>query len=377
MQSLSAGHWNRAIWEDVGKGVWLMTKPGRARLRILILAVAMVAVICWSASAGTAGVPAGVALRVLLSKMPVIGRYVSLSEADVAPYDLESVEIIVTQIRLPRIVLGLLVGAGLSATGASFQGLFRNPLADPYIIGASSGAALGACIGILAAGATGIGSLSAPSSYIPLFAFAGAVITVAFVYALATWDGCLPTDTFLLAGVVVGSFVWAAVSFLMVVAGEDLPKVVMWLMGSLSAKSWSHVRITAPYVIGGTLALTALGRDLNLIAVGEEPARYMGLDVERFKKVIIVIGSLITAAVVSTSGLIGFVGLVVPHIARMIIGPDHRSLIPVSAAGGAIFMVAADTLARVIIPPREIPVGVITAMAGAPFFFYLLRRRKR
>ena len=123
--------------------------------------------------------------------------------------------------------------------------------------------------------------------------------------------------------------------------------------------------------------MTALGRDLNLIAVGEEPARYMGLDVERFKKVIIVIGSLITAAVVSTSGLIGFVGLVVPHIARMIIGPDHRSLIPVSAAGGAIFMVAADTLARVIIPPREIPVGVITAMAGAPFFFYLLRRRKR
>jgi len=187
----------------------------------------------------------------------------------------------------------------------------------------------------------------------------------------------MPSDTFLLAGVVVGSFVWAVVSFLMVTAGEDLPKVVMWLMGSLSAKSWAHVRMTAPYVLVGTAALTALGRDFNLAACGEESARYMGLDVERFKKVVILLGSLITAAAVSSSGLIGFVGLVVPHIARMMIGPDHRSLIPVSALGGAVFMVAADTLARVIIPPREVPVGVITAMAGAPFFFYLLRLRKK
>lgn len=354
-----------------------MKRAGKTRLRVLVLVAAMAAVICWAASAGPASVPAGAALRVLLSKIPGIGRFVQLSEADVAPYGLESVEMIVMQIRLPRIVLGLLVGAGLSATGAAFQGLFRNPLADPYIIGASSGAALGACIGILAAGSRGIGSISAPSSYIPLFAFSGAVVTVAFVYALASVGGRIPTDTFLLAGVVVGSFVWAAVSFLMVVAGEDLPKVVMWLMGSLSAKSWSHVRITAPYVIGGTCALMALGRDLNLIAVGEEPARYMGLDVEKFKKAIIVVGSLITAAVVSTSGLIGFVGRVVPHVARMLIGPDHRSLIPASVLGGATFMVAADTLARVVIPPREIPVGVITAMAGAPFFFYLLRRRKK
>ena len=368
-----------------------MPRSRAHRTRIILLVVAMLAVVAWAASAGTAGIPTSLALRIVISRIPLVGRALAQWPAllmarlpgqlpdSLDPSMLESAEIIVLEVRLPRIVLGLLVGAGLAATGASFQGLFRNPLADPYIIGASSGAALGASIGILSAGRAGLAalSLSSPSSYIPVFAFIGAVITVIFVYALSTVDGHVPTDAFLLAGVVVGSFVWAVVSFLMVTAGEDLPKVVMWLMGSLSAKSWAHVRMTAPYVLVGTAALTALGRDFNLAACGEESARYMGLDVERFKKVVILLGSLITAAAVSSSGLIGFVGLVVPHIARMMIGPDHRSLIPVSALGGAVFMVAADTLARVIIPPREVPVGVITAMAGAPFFFYLLRLRKK
>ncbi|MEA4884327.1 MAG: iron chelate uptake ABC transporter family permease subunit [Clostridia bacterium] len=347
------------------------------RARIAGLAAVVILVVCCAASAGTSGVPVELALRILGSRVPLVGPLFRPGPALAARYDLESAEIIVLEVRLPRIVLGLLVGAGLSVTGACFQGLFRNPLADPYIIGASSGSALGASIGILLSASSGISFLAGPSSSVPLFAFVGAVVTVTFVYALAAADGRVSTDTFLLAGVVVGSFVWAVVSFLMVIAGEDLPKVVMWLMGSLSAKSWTHVAMAAPYVLAGIAALTAMGRGLNLIAMGEEPARYMGLDVERFKKAAIVIGSLITAAAVSASGLIGFIGLVVPHVARMLIGPDHRSLIPVSALGGAAFMVAADTIARVAIPPREIPVGIITAIAGAPFFFYLLRRRKR
>ena len=354
-----------------------MPRSRALKTRVAFLVIAVLVVVGWAVSAGTAGIHTGLALRIIISRIPLLGRTLPLGLGSIDPEMLESAEIIVLEVRLPRIVLGLLVGAGLAATGASFQGLFRNPLADPYIIGASSGAALGASIGILSAGRAGLAALSTPSSYIPIFAFIGAVITVVFVYALSTVDGHMPTDTFLLAGVVVGSFVWAMVSFLMVTAGEDLPKVVMWLMGSLSAKSWAHVRITAPYVLAGVVALTALGRNFNLAACGEESARYMGLDVERFKKVVIALGSLITAAAVSSSGLIGFVGLVVPHVARMLIGPDHRSLIPVSALGGAVFMVTADTLARVIIPPREVPVGVITAMAGAPFFFYLLRLRKK
>lgn len=351
-------------------------KSGRG-IRIWVLLAVSVMVTAWAITAGSSSLPAGIALRVVAERIPLLSRLLPPLSPDVDPFLVESAQIIVLDVRLPRVVLGLLVGAGLSSVGAVFQGLFRNPLADPYIIGASSGAALGATIGILAAGGAGIAVLASPTQAIPVYAFAGAVITVGFVYALSMADGSLPTDTFLLAGVVVGSFVWAAVSFLMVIAGDDLPRVVMWLMGSLSAKSWSHVRITAPYVILGVLALTAGGRDLNLIAMGEEPARFMGLDTEKFKKVTIAVGSLITAAVVAASGLIGFVGLVVPHVTRMLIGPDHRITVPVSAVGGAAFMVLADTLARTLIPPREIPVGIITAMAGAPFFFYLLRAGRK
>lgn len=352
------------------------------RILIIALAVMCTAAVAWALTAGTSGIGAGLVLRVVASRVPVLSALLPPLPQHVEAWEVESAEVIVLDVRLPRVVLGLLVGAGLAAVGAAFQGLFRNPLADPYIIGSSSGAALGATIGILLAGAAGgavagttarSASLAAPTWAVPVFAFAGSVVTMAFVYALATADGKLPTDTFLLAGVVVGAFVWAAVSFLMVIAGDDLPRVVMWLMGSLSAKGWSHVRITAPYVLLGVPALAAMGRDLNLIAVGEEPARFMGLEAERFKRCIIVLGSLVTAAVVASSGLIGFVGLAIPHIARMIVGPDHRVLVPVSAVGGAAFMVVADTLARTLVPPREIPVGIITAMAGAPFFFYLLR----
>ncbi|HBK59313.1 MAG TPA: iron ABC transporter, partial [Firmicutes bacterium] len=196
-----------------------MSRSRALKTRVAFLVIAMLVVVGWAVSAGTAGIHTGLALRIIISRIPLLGRTLPLGLGSIDPEMLESAEIIVLEVRLPRIVLGLLVGAGLAATGASFQGLFRNPLADPYIIGASSGAALGASIGILSAGRAGLAALSTPSSYIPIFAFIGAVITVVFVYALSTVDGHMPTDTFLLAGVVVGSFVWAMVSFLMVTAG--------------------------------------------------------------------------------------------------------------------------------------------------------------
>lgn len=335
----------------------------RARIAILLAIAGLTVVI--SSSVGPAKVPAMTTVSIMASRVLGLSAFVS---SDISPTD----ALIVLEVRLPRIVLGLLVGAALSVAGSAFQGMLRNPLADPYIIGVSSGAALGASVGILLAAGTYTGW----AGHIPVLAFIGAVLTVVFVYALANVGGRLPTDTFLLAGVVVGSFIWALVSFIMVIAGQDLPKVVMWLMGSLSAKGWAHVRGSAPYIIAGIVGLMLMARDFNLIAAGEESARYMGLDVEGFKRKAIIAGSLITAAAVASSGLIGFVGLIVPHITRMLIGPDHRSLIPVSAIGGAIMLVWADTLARTVLAPMEIPVGIITALAGAPFFFYLLRRRR-
>jgi len=279
---------------------------------------------------------------------------------------------IILNLRGPRVISGALVGAALSIAGAVLQALLRNPLADPYVLGISGGAAVGAVLAILfGLGATILGNYAVPGA-----AFAGALLTLLFVYFLARVQGRVPTQTMLLSGVIVSSFFSAIIMFLIsATSNEKIYNVNFWLMGSLEYLASQSLGVMFLYLLVGGGVLFALARDLNLLALGEETASELGVEVERVKKIAFVFASLITGAVVSVSGLIGFVGLVVPHLVRMIWGPDHRFLLPASALMGAILLVVADTVARTVMAPSEIPVGVITAMGGAPFFVYLLRKK--
>jgi len=280
--------------------------------------------------------------------------------------------VIVLDVRLPRVLLGALVGSALSVAGTAMQALFRNPMASPYILGVSSGAAFGASLAIVL-GVNFIAGIYA----VPLMAFLFALFTVLIVYRIAKVPERTPVETLLLTGIAVGSLFSALVSFMMYIAGEKLNRIVFWLMGGLWTSDWNRVFVTSPLVLLGTIVMYLFNRHLNLILMGEETALHLGLEVEVFKKIILVFASLITAAAVSVCGIIGFVGLIIPHVMRIIVGPDHRVLLPSSCLAGAIFLVCVDTLARTIIEPTELPVGIITALVGVPFFLYLLRNRKR
>jgi iron complex transport system permease protein len=279
---------------------------------------------------------------------------------------------IILDLRLPRILSGALVGSALAMAGSVLQALLRNPLADPFVLGISSGAAVGAVLAILfGLGATFLGSYAVPGS-----AFGGALFTLFLVYFIARVEGRAPTNTMLLAGVIVSSFFSAVIMFLIsATSDEQIYNVTFWLMGNLEYMASQSLGIIFLFLLIGGGILFALARDFNLLALGEETAAELGVDVERVKKLAFIFASLITGAVVSVSGLIGFVGLIVPHVVRMIWGPDHRFLLPASALVGAMLMVVADTLARTVMAPTEIPVGVVTAMGGAPFFVYLLRKK--
>ncbi len=274
-------------------------------------------------------------------------------------------------LRLPRVVLGATVGCALTVAGGSLQGLLMNPLADPYLIGVSAGAALGASVAIV----LHVGQFAGGAGKAVL-AFGAGVGTMLVVLWLARTKGRIQRDAFILAGVVVGSFLWALVTLLMTMAGTDLQTVVFWLMGNLYGQvDWVVVGVAALLVGLGCLALYAYARDLNVLALGEEQAQQLGVETESLKTGVIIFAALITAAAVSVSGIIGFVGLVIPHIARRLVGPDHRVLLPVAGLLGASFLVWADTLARAI--SEMFPVGVLTAVLGAPFFFYVLKTRPR
>jgi iron complex transport system permease protein len=280
---------------------------------------------------------------------------------------------LVLDVRLPRVVLAALVGAALAAAGALYQALFRNPLADPYILGVSSGAGLGAMAAIVAtAGATAIRFAA-----VPLAAFAGATLTMLLVVRLATYRGRLDPISLLLAGVAISYTLAAVTSFLMVVAREQMASIVYWMMGGLSSASWPYVLMIAPMFVAGIVAPLLSTRELNLMLLGDERAGHLGLSVERFKLLILASASLLTAAAVAVAGLIGFVGLMVPHMVRLAIGPDHRALLPASLLGGAIMLVLADLIARTVLAPVEIPVGIVTAVIGGPFFIWLLIRGRR
>lgn len=277
---------------------------------------------------------------------------------------------VVYEIRLPRIALGILVGASLSTAGAGFQALLRNPLADPYVLGVSSGAALGAIISLAVAP-------QAPGM-IQFAAFAGAATTIAAVYFLGRRGGQVDSATLLLAGIVAVSFLSAVIMFLMTtLPGRELRGMAFWLMGDLASQPSVSSHWLFLLLIIGVGSIYTTSSDLNLILTGEQEARHLGVNVNRVKLVVYVAASLLTGLAVSVSGAIGYVGLLVPHLMRMMFGSDYRLLIPASALGGAILIVLADMLARTVVAPTELPVGAMTALVGAPVFIYLMRRRVR
>jgi len=278
----------------------------------------------------------------------------------------DTTETIVWSIRLPRILLGAIVGFALATAGTVMQGFFRNPMADPSIVGVSAGAAVGAVAYIVSPVVLPFG--------LPAAAFVGALVAGFGVYLIATEGGRTPVATLLLAGIAVQTFLGAVISYLLLRAGDSLEEAVFWLMGHLHASTWGKVRLALPLVAVFFLVLLAYARDLNVLLLGEEDAHTLGIEVERTKRVLLAGSSVITAVAVAVSGVIGFVGLVVPHMLRLVVGPDHRILLPTSALAGAVFLVATDTVARM--GPGEIPVGIVTAALGAPFFLYLLRNRE-
>ncbi|MEN1759811.1 FecCD family ABC transporter permease [Anoxynatronum sibiricum] len=328
---------------------------------VLIMAVVL------AASVGAAAIAPGDVLRVIASYLPWLGDRVDVSSVSLAH------ESILLHIRLPRIALAFLVGGSLSVAGSAMQGMLKNPMADPFIMGTSSGAALGAAVAIvlrLNQSLLGFGAVS-------MMAFAGALLATSIVYRLARVGGRVPVTALLLAGIATGQFFTAILSFLMVMASRDVNSIVYWTLGSLSSRGWQHVGLVVLPALFGTAVLMFYSRDLNLLLLGEDTAANTGVPVERVKRVLLITSTLMTAFMVSVSGIIGFVGLIVPHATRFFTGPDHRFLIPASGLAGGIFLIVADTLSRTVIAPTELPVGILTAMAGAPFFIYLLRRSKK
>lgn len=284
-------------------------------------------------------------------------------------------ETVVFDIRLPRIILAALVGGALSQAGAVYQGLFRNPLADPYLIGVSSGAGLGATIAIAFGLPLRWGGLGAVS----LLAFIGALGATVLVYLISRVGGRTSVTTLLLAGVALGAFLGSVTTFLMFRAKDAFHTVhiVGWLMGSFALSNWAKVRLLGPVLAVGGALLWAYAHRLNVLQLDDDQAQQLGVPVERTRLILIVAASLVTATAVAVSGVIGFVGLIVPHAVRLVWGPDYRFLLPMSGLCGAIFMILADGLARSLLSPTELPVGVVTAFCGAPFFLYLLRHKKR
>jgi iron complex transport system permease protein len=322
------------------------------------------------ASLNAVGIPTGIG--VVVADAAAFGVQVPVPVPEVSytyPFDFavaDSAETIVRQLRLPRIALAGVVGFALASAGAVMQGFFRNPMADPSIIGVSSGAAVGAVATIALPLALPFGLQTA--------AFVGALVTAFVVYVIASEGGHTPVATLLLAGVAIQAFLGAAISYLLLQAGESLEEAVFWLMGTLHNSSWAEVEVTLPLALLSFVVLLAYARDLNVMLLGEADAQALGIGVERTKRILLAVSSIITAAAVAVAGVIGFVGLVVPHIMRLIVGPDHRILLPTSALAGATFLVLTDTVARA--GPAQLPVGIVTAALGAPFFLYLLRREE-
>lgn len=336
-------------------------------ITFIIMACILFISIILSSTLGVANITFSNSMQILMGKIPFINKLINVDNIS------ETHKLIIINIRLPRIILSALIGAGLSVVGCVFQAIFKNPMADPYVLGISSGSALGASISIV----MGISSMAFGIAGTTLFAFIGAIFTTVLVYFIAKTGTKLPTNTLLLAGVSV-SFLFSSINSLIMIFNRDrVEQIVFWTMGSLASATWKQVISLFFFIIIGFILIIIYSRDLNLMLMGDETACNLGIEVNFVKKFLLIVSSIIIASCVSVSGVIGFVGLIVPHITRMIVGPNHKVLLPFSTLGGAIFMIICDTLSRILAPPAEIPVGAITALFGAPYFIYLLIKNKK
>lgn len=333
----------------------------RLGVRALVIALAVLAAAMLAGLLiGPASVPPGGALREILDRLPFVSVDSGLDARQAA---------IVWELRFPRVVLGALVGAALSVSGAAYQGVFRNPLADPYLLGVAAGAGLGATIVIVSGAATGL---------IPVAAFIGAVTAVVVAYALGSLGGAPRSGaTLILAGVAVAAFFTAAQTFVQQQHADTIREVFTWILGRLTTSGWSEVAVLAPYTIVGIVVILLHRRLLDVLAVGEEEAATLGVDPARVRVTVVAAATLSTAAAVAVSGLIGFVGIIVPHTLRLMVGASYRSILPLAVVGGAAFLVVADLAARTVLSPAEIPIGVVTAFVGAPFFALVLQTSRR
>lgn len=332
-------------------------------LWLISLFIILLLIIILSTGIGVANVSPYKIVRIILGRLPFIDLNKDWTDRE---------ELVILDWRLPRVFIACIVGAGLALAGVVFQALLRNPLAEPYILGVSSGGSLGAVIAIMA-GITSMGGIST----LPFFAFIGALSTMLLVYSIARIGKRVPAHTLLLAGVIVNAFFSAIIMFIVsYIRADETHKFLLWSMGNLAPVETKLTVISMTCIILSGAIFYYYAHSFNLFTLGEESAAQLGVEVERVKIIAFVLASLMTGAAVSICGIIGFVGLIVPHIVRMIIGPDHRILMPASALVGASFLTLADTFARTIMAPSEIPVGVVTAICGGPFFIYLLKRKK-
>lgn len=334
----------------------------RLNLGIVVAGLSVLLLICMVAGISIGETPIDFGTVIAILVQPLTGA---------APTWSPATGTIVMSIRLPRVVLAALVGAGLAISGACLQSLFRNPMASPFILGISNGAALGASLVLLYGISFGVGIFN-----LPVAAFICGISTILLVYEIARVGNLVPVDTLLLSGIAIAAFLSACTSFMLFTSSQNLHQIIFWMMGGLWGRTWEHVIMLLPFTVVGTAILLSLSRPLNALMFGEESAQYLGIEVEHLKKILLIVSAAITSAAVAVSGIIGFVGLITPHVVRLVVGPDHRVLLPVCTLTGAIFLIAADLISRLIIAPAEMPIGVITAICGAPFFIYLLKKRR-
>jgi iron complex transport system permease protein len=336
-----------------GYQIWLLT---------LALAATTIAAVIYATGMGHIAVPAGEIVRVIAAE--ITGNTALLAGIDpVFPF-------VVLEVRLPRILAATLVGGGLAMSGVIYQGILLNPLADPYTLGVSSGAAFGAALALLA-NLSMLGHFS-----VPLFAFTGAALTLLVVLYLSSFNGQISANTLILSGVIVGAILAAGISFLKYLADEQVAVIIFWLMGSFASRTWIDVGVVAGAVFCGLVLSLFYARDLNILSLGNRSADTLGVESTRVRWILLLGASLVTAVCVSVSGIIGFIGLIVPHLMRFLVGPDNRKLLPVSILAGALLLLVADTVTRAVLPV-EVPIGVLTALIGGPFFCVIFRRRQR